>query len=78
MVFEKVREIITDVFSCEEADVTMETKFVEDLDADSVDVVEIAYSIEEEFDIERIPDDDLKNITTVGELVSQIEAMIAE
>lgn len=76
MVFKKICETIADVFSLDESEITMETKFVEDLKADSVDFVEIAYTIEEEFGITKIPDENLKKIVTVGDLVEEIGAMI--
>jgi acyl carrier protein len=71
MVFEKVKEIISGQFGADEEKLTMETAFVEDLNADSLDVVELIMAIEEEFDME-IDDSEVENIKTVGDLVNYI------
>ncbi|MDO5124760.1 MAG: acyl carrier protein [Ruminococcus sp.] len=73
MVFEKVRDIIVDQLDADEADVTMEASIIDDLGADSLDVVDLIMSIEEEFDAE-IPDEEVENIKTVGDIVKFIEA----
>ena len=70
--FEKVREIIVDTLSCEMDEVTMEADQSEDLGADSLDVVDLLMSIEDEFEVE-IPDEEVENIKTVGALVEYIE-----
>ena len=70
--FEKVRDIIVDTLSCELEDVTMEATLAEDLGADSLDVVDLLMSIEDEFEVE-IPDEEVENIKTVGALVEYIE-----
>ena len=70
--FEKVREIIVDTLSCEMDEVTMEADLSEDLGADSLDVVDLLMSIEDEFEVE-IPDEEVENIKTVGALVEYIE-----
>ncbi len=72
MVFERVREIICDQLDVDEADVTMESNIAEDFGADSLDVVDLIMSLEEEFDKE-IPDEDVENIKTVGDIVHYIE-----
>ena len=69
MVFEKVRKIICDQLDVAEDDVTMESSITEDLGADSLDVVDLIMSLEEEFDAE-IPDEEAENIKTVGDIVS--------
>lgn len=74
MVFEKVRDIIVDQLDADEADVTMEASIIDDLGADSLDVVDLVMSIEEEFDSE-IPDEEVENIKTVGDIVKFIEAV---
>lgn len=71
MVFEKVRELICSQFSVDEEKITMDTAFAEDLNADSLDVVELIMAIEEEFDIE-INDSEVENIKTVGDVVNYI------
>ena len=73
MVFEKVKSIVADQLDVEEEKVTAEASITEDLVADSLDVVDLVMSIEEEFDIE-IPDEAVENIKTVGDIVSYIES----
>lgn len=72
MVFEKVKAILSEQFDVEEDSITLETSIVDDLGADSLDVVDLLMSIEDEFEIE-IPDTEIDNIKTVGELVKYIE-----
>ena len=69
---EKVKEIVADELSVDASIVTPQARFVEDLGADSLDVVELVMRFEEEFEIE-IPDEDAEKITTVGDAVSYIE-----
>lgn len=71
-IFEKVKAIISEQLGVDEADVTMESSFIEDLGADSLDIVELVMALEEEFDIV-IPDEDAEKIRTVGEAVSYIK-----
>ena len=73
MVLEKVKAILAEQFDVEEDTITMETSVAEDLGADSLDVVDLLMSIEDEFEIE-IPDTEIENMTTVGDLVKYIEA----
>lgn len=73
MIFEKVRDIIVEQLSVEEADVTMEASFIDTLGADSLDIVELIMALEEEFDIE-IPEEDAEKITTVASAVDYIKA----
>ncbi|MBC5581301.1 acyl carrier protein [Anaerofilum sp. BX8] len=72
MVFEKVREILCDQLDLEEDKVTMDSDIVEDFEADSLDVVDLVMSLEDEFSIE-IPDEEIENIKTVGDVVRYIE-----
>ena len=72
MVFEKVREILCDQLDLEPEDITLDTNIIEDLGADSLDLVDFVMSIEDEFDKE-IPDEDVESIKTVGDIVSYIE-----
>lgn len=74
MVFEKVREILVDQLDVEEEAVTMDASITADLGADSLDVVDLVMSLEEEFDCE-IPDEEIENIKTVGDIVKYIEDM---
>ena len=72
MEFEKLQEIIADVLNVETDDITMETTFVDDLGADSLDIFQIIMGIEETFDIE-IDNEDAEKIMTVGDAVEQIK-----
>lgn len=73
MVLEKVKTILAEQFDVEEEKINEDTDLQEDLGADSLDVVDLLMSIEDEFEIE-IPDDEIENIKTVGSLVAYIEA----
>lgn len=73
MVLEKVKVILSEQFDVEEDKITADTDLQEDLGADSLDVVDLLMSIEDEFEIE-VPDEEIENIKTVGALVSYIEA----
>lgn len=70
--FEKVKAIISEQLGVDEADITMESSFIEDMGADSLDIVELVMALEEEFDIV-IPDEDAEKIRTVGEAVNYIK-----
>lgn len=72
MLFEKVKEIIVDSLSCDEEAVTLEANLKEDLEADSLEAVELIMAIEEEFDIV-IPDEVSTEIKTVNDIVTYIE-----
>ncbi|MHB9094760.1 MAG: acyl carrier protein [Eubacteriales bacterium] len=71
-VFDKVKAIIVDQLSVEDEEVTLESTFVDDLGADSLDIVELVMAFEEEFDME-IPDEDAEKIKSVGDAVKYIE-----
>ena len=75
MILEKVKVILSDQFDIDEADINTETDLQHDLGADSLDVVDLLMSIEDEFEVE-VPDEEIENIRTVGELVSYLEANI--
>jgi len=72
MEFEKIQKIISEVLSIEPEEIKMETTFVDDLGADSLDVFQIIMGIEEEFDIE-IANEDAEKIVTVSDAVEQIK-----
>ncbi|MGN6713656.1 acyl carrier protein [Anaerocolumna jejuensis] len=72
MEFEKLQKIISEVLNVEEDEITMETTFVDDLGADSLDIFQIIMGIEEEFDIE-IANEEAENIVTVSDAVEQIK-----
>ena len=75
MEFEKLKKIIVEVLNVEESDVKMESTFIDDLGADSLDVFQIIMGLEEEFDIE-IPSDEAEKIVTVGDAVEQIKKAV--
>lgn len=70
--FQKLKTIVVDQLGVNEENVTMEATFFDDLTADSLDIVELIMSIEEEFDLE-IPDNDAEKIVTIGNIVKYIE-----
>ena len=72
MDFEKLQEIIVDVLNVNPDEITMDTTFVDDLGADSLDIFQIIMGIEEAFDIE-IANEDAESIVTVGDAVEQIK-----
>lgn len=72
MEFEKLKKIIAEVLNVDGEEITMETTFVDDLGADSLDVFQIIMGLEEEFDIE-IPNEEAEKIVTVGDAVEQIK-----
>lgn len=73
MVLEKIKSILSEQFDKEEDQITVDTSIVNDLGADSLDVVDLLMSIEDEFEVE-FPDEEIENIKTVGDLVKYIEA----
>ncbi len=73
MEFERVKNVIVDHLSVDADEVTLEASFVDDLGADSLDVVELIMGLETEFDIE-IPDEDAEKISTVGDAVEYIKS----
>lgn len=72
MEFEKIQQIIAEVLNIDPQEITMDTTFVDDLGADSLDVFQIIMGIEEEFDIE-IPNEAAESIVTVADVVEQIK-----
>ena len=72
MEFEKLKYIIVDVMGCNPDEITMDTTFVDDLGADSLDIFQIIMGIEDAFDIE-IENEDAEKIATVGDAVEQIK-----
>ena len=72
MEFEKLQQIIAEVLNVDADEITMETTFVDDLGADSLDVFQIIMGIEEELDIE-IPNEEAEKIVSVGDAVEQIK-----
>ena len=72
MVFEKVRELLSEQLEIDPDEITLDTDIVNDLGADSLDLVDFVMSLEDEFDKE-IPDEDVEGIKTIGDIVSYIE-----
>lgn len=72
MTFDKIKSIIVDQLGVEEDAVTAETHLMKDLEADSLDAVEIIMAIEEEFDIE-VPDEEAEKFQTVGDIIKYVE-----
>jgi acyl carrier protein len=70
--FDRVKKVVVEQLEVSEEEVTPTASFVDDLGADSLDVVELVMALEEEFDIE-IPDEDAEKIATVGDAIKYIE-----
>ena len=75
--FEKVKEIIAEKLSINEDDITMDSSFVGDLNADSLDLVELMMALEDELDTE-IPDEEAENFKTVGDVVKYLKNHVEE
>ncbi len=73
--FEQVRDIIVDTLSCDRDEVTPETNLFEDLNADSLDAVELNMALEDKLHVS-IPDEELANMKTVGDLTAYVEAHV--
>ena len=69
MIFEKLASLIAEQFNVDAETITMETSFTDDLNADSVDIVDLSMALEEEFGIEELGEDEASSISTVGDLV---------
>ena len=72
-IFEKVKEVIIEQLAVEDDAIKLETSFIDDLGADSLDIVELIMALEEEFDLQ-IPDSEAEKIATVGDVVDYIKA----
>ena len=75
--FDKIKGIIAEQLGLDAGEITMESSFVDDLGADSLDIVELIMALEEEFDIE-FPDEDAEKVATVGDVVNYIKAHTEE
>ena len=76
-IFEQVKKILCDQLDLEEEQVNEDSEVIDDLGADSLDIVDLVMTLEEEFDTE-IPDEDIGNLKTVGDIVKYIEDRVAE
>ena len=72
MVFDKIKELIAEQLDVDASTITMDTDFMKDLEADSLDAVEIILGVEDEYGIE-IPDEVAENFTKVGDIVNYVE-----
>ena len=72
MVFEKIKEIVAEQLDVDTSDITLETSLTKDLEADSLDAVEVIMEIEEEYGIE-IPDEEAEKFVTIGDIVAYVE-----
>ena len=69
MIFEKIKKLIADQFAIDEDKITLDTSLLDDLDADSLDLVELSMAVEEEFGLGEMAEEDIKGIRTVGDMV---------
>ena len=76
MIFEKLVALIAEQFNVDEDSITMDTSFVDDLNADSVDLMDLSVALEEEFGIEEMGDEDVSSIATVGDVVRFLQSHI--
>ena len=76
-IFEQVKKILCDQLDLEEEQVNEDSEVIDDLGADSLDIVDLVMTLEEEFDTE-IPDEDIENLKSVGDIVKYIEERVAE
>ncbi|WP_125153765.1 acyl carrier protein [Clostridium rectalis] len=77
MAFNKVKDIISEQLGLDPEEISMESSFIDDLGADSLDIVELIMALETEFDLE-IPDEDAEKISTVGDVVEYIKSHTEE
>ena len=72
MILEKLRSLIADQLGVDSSNITMDTNFVEDLDADSIDIMELMMAVEETFDVGEVEETALESLKTVGDVVGYI------
>jgi acyl carrier protein len=76
MIFEKLQKMLAEQFVVDEDSITMDTAFVDDLNADSLDLVELTMAVEEEFGLPEIDEDEIVKLITVGDVVRYISSII--
>lgn len=76
MIFEKLQKMLAEQFVVDEDSITMDTSFVDDLNADSLDLVELSMAVEEEFGLPEIGEEEIVNLVTVGDVVRYISSII--
>ena len=77
-IFQKMQELIAEQFAMEPGEITANSSFMDDLGADSVDLVELVMAMEEEFDIGEIAEEDLMDLKTVGDCVRYLSGKISD
>ena len=75
--FDRVKQVVAEVFSSDESELTLETKFIDDLGAESLDIITLLMEFEDAFD-KRIPEEDAEKLVTVGDAVNYIMNMAEE
>lgn len=75
-IFKTMQDLIAEQFAIDADEISMESSFVDDLDADSVDLVELVMAMEEEFDIGEIDEEDLTSLKTVGDCVRYLNGKL--
>ena len=76
MIFEKLAALIAEQFNVDAGSITMDTSFTDDLNADSVDIVDLSMALEEEFGIEELDEEEASSISTVSDLVRFLQNKI--
>ena len=76
MIFEKLAALIAEQFNVDAGSITMDTSFTDDLNADSVDIVDLSMALEEEFGIEELAEEETSSISTVGDLVRFLQKKV--
>ena len=76
LIFEKLKSLIAEQFNVDEDSITMETSFADDLNADSVDIVDLSMALEEEFGIDERTEEETSSISTVGDLVRFLQGKV--
>ena len=75
-IFKTMQDLIAEQFALDAEEITMDSSFVDDLGADSVDLVELVMAMEEEFEVDEIPEEDLARLKTVGDCVRYLSAKL--
>ncbi|MCI8687947.1 MAG: acyl carrier protein [Lawsonibacter sp.] len=76
MIFEKLAALVAEQFNVDADGITMDTSFTDDLNADSVDIVDLSMALEEEFGIDELDEEQASSITTVGDLVRFLQSKV--
>ena len=74
MIFERLRRVVADVFAVSEDSISMDTSFIDDLGADSLDIVELIMAIEEEFYVAEVDEETVEGLQTIGDVCRYISA----